>query len=194
MKLSLAVTTPVAACGLFLAGLVVSTALANNGGSIITACAQNNNGRLRLAGSPAECSSTEQAIQWNSEGIQGPQGPPGPQGPIGPQGPAGEGLKTIAGLVNIDGTCPLPAGGGVICGRIQTGEYELRFPAGTWTAFPVIVVTPLGLPGAFPIAEVGSVAGFGDGSATARILISSTAGLWTPLDASFWFIAVQSGP
>jgi hypothetical protein len=186
-KVSVALTAPVAACGFFLAGLVVSTALANNG-TTITACAQTNNGRLRLVSSPSDCSSNEQAVQWNSEGVQGPQGPPGPQGP------AGEGLKTIAGLVNIDGTCPLPAGGGVICGHIQTGEYELKFPAGTWTAFPVIVVTPFGLPGVFPIAEVGNVVGAGDGSAIARILISSSAGPWTPHDASFWFIAVQSGP
>jgi hypothetical protein len=201
------------ACAMFLAGLVVSTAVANGGGTTITACAKTNNGQLRLVSSAAQCLPSEYAVQWNSEGTQGPPGPEGPegpqgpagqdgadgqqgpQGPIGAQGPVGGGLmKAVAGLMDIDGTCPLPAGGGVICSKIQTGEYELQFPPGTWTAFPSVVISPFGLPGAFPIAEVGSIVGLGDGSATARILTSSTAGPWTPHDVAFWFIAVQTAP
>ena len=214
-QLSPLVRMSVAGCTCFLVGLGVSAVIANNG-STITACAKKNNGQLRLVNSAGECGPSETAVQWNGEGTQGPQGPAGPtgaagpqgatgpqgiqgptgpQGPIGAQGPVGGGLmKTIAGLMNIDGTCPLPAGGGVICSKIQTGEYELHFPPGTWTAFPAVVVTPFGLPNAFPIAEVGSIVGFGDGSATARILTSSTAGPWTQHDVGFWFIAIQTGP
>ena len=176
-------------CALFLAGLAVSMAAANGGGTTITACAKTNNGQLRLVSSASECLRSEYAVQWNSDGPAGPPGPTGPQGPVG-----GGLMKTVAGLMDIDGTCPLPAGGGVICSKIQTGEYELQFPPGTWTAFPSIVISPFGLPGAFPIAEVGSIVGLGDGSATVRILTSSTAGPWTPHDVGFWFIAVQTAP
>jgi hypothetical protein len=97
-------------------------------------------------------------------------------------------------LTNADGSCPLPAGGGVICSKLSDGEYELFFPPGTFTAFPSIVVSPFGLPGAFPIAEVASSFSPGDGSLTAHIIASSTAGPWTPVNVGFWWIAVQTGP
>jgi len=211
-RLSPVVRISAAACTCFLIGLGVSAVVADNG-STITACAQKNNGQLRLVQSAGECRASEIAVQWNGAGVQGPQGPVGPtgptgakgatgatgaqgvQGPIGAQGPVGGGLmKTVAGLMNPDGTCPLPLAGGVICSKVGTGNYELKFPPGTWTAFPALVVTPFGLPGAFPIAEVGDIIGLGDGSATAHILTSSTAGPWTPHDVGVWFVAVQSAP
>ena len=211
-RLSPVVRISAAACTCFLIGLGVSAVVADNG-STITACAQKNNGQLRLVQSAGECRPSEIAVQWNGAGVQGPQGPVGPtgptgakgatgatgaqgvQGPIGAQGPVGGGLmKTVAGLMNPDGTCPLPLAGGVICSKVGIGNYELKFPPGTWTAFPVLVVTPFGLPGAFPIAEVGDIIGLGDGSATAHILTSSTAGPWTPHDVAFWFVAVQTAP
>ena len=128
-------------------------------------------------------------------GAPGAVGPTGPKGDTGAQGPVGGGLlKTVAGLMNIDGTCPLPTGGGVVCSKAGPGDYVLSFPPGTWTAFPSVVVSPFGLPGAFPIAEVGSIIGFGDGSAIAHILTSSTSGPWTPHDVAFWWHAVQTAP
>jgi len=208
-RLSPLVRISAAGCTCFLLGLGVSAVVADNG-STITACAQKNNGQLRLVQSAGECRPSEIAVQWNGAGVPGPQGatgatgpqgpagaqgPTGAQGPIGAQGPVGGGLmKTVAGLMNIDGTCPLPVSGGVICSKVGIGNYELKFPPGTWTAFPALVVTPFGLPGAFPIAEVGDIIGLGDGSATAHILTSSTAGPWTPHDVAFWFVAVQTAP
>jgi hypothetical protein len=143
---------------------------------VLHGCAKSGSGALRLidSGTGETCGQNELPVSWNQTG------PPGPQGP---------GKKTIAGLVNLDGTTAV--GSGFTSVRIGPGEYEIRFPGGTWSTFPVLVVTPFGLPGGFPVAEVGSIGGSG-GAATARILVSSTAGPWTPLDAAFWFIAVES--
>jgi hypothetical protein len=55
-----------------------------------------------------------------------------------------------------------------------------------------MVVSPFGLPGAFPVAEIGGAVGGGDGSASFDVLVSSTAGPFTPLDSAFWFITTAS--
>jgi Collagen triple helix repeat (20 copies) len=131
------------------------------------------------------------------QGIAGPQGPKGDTGatgatgPQGPKGDTGSGvLKTIGGLVNEAGT--LQIGSGVTSSKFDTGDYVLTFPAGTWQSFPVIQVTPFGLPGFFPVAEISSLVAYGDGSAVAHVIISKTAGTFTPGDASFWFTATAS--
>lgn len=136
-------------------------------------CAKDGSGALRLIDTEAgdACKPTESPVSWREAGLPGP------------------GAKTIAGLVNVDGTAAV--GSGFTSSRAAQGDYVVEFPAGTWDSFPVMVVSPFGLPGAFPVAEVGSLAGSG-GGATAHILMSSTAGAWTPLDAAFWFIAVES--
>jgi hypothetical protein len=130
-------------------------------------------------------------------GAQGPKGDTGATGatgatgPQGPKGDTGSGvLKTIAGLVNEAGT--LQIGSGVTSSKADTGDYVLTFPAGTWQSFPVIQVTPFGLPGFFPVAEVSWLVAQADGSALAHIIISKTAGTFTPGDASFWFTATAS--
>lgn len=133
------------------------------------------------------CGKNETGASWSQTGPAGPSGAPGPQGPPGPAGP---GKKTISGLVWIDGTVSL--GTGYASTKTAPGDYEITFPSGTWPSFPVVVVSPFGLPGAFPIAEVGSAWSPGDGSATVHVLTSSTAGEWTPHDVAFWFIATAS--
>jgi hypothetical protein len=75
--------------------------------------------------------------------------------------------------------------------KFADGDYVIDFPPGTWYSFPVRRL-PFGLPGAFPIAEVGSITSPGDGSATAHVRTSSTAGPCTPHDVAFWFIATAS--
>jgi hypothetical protein len=50
--------------------------------ALIKACAKTDNGQLRLDRGGG-CLASEDALQWNQTGPQGPQGVPGPQGPPG---------------------------------------------------------------------------------------------------------------
>jgi len=103
-----------------------------------------------------------------------------------------QGTKTISGIVDAAGNGLV--GKGYSATRISTGTYEITFPPGTRESFPVVTVSPFGLPGAFPVAEVSFSLGFVDGSAQIGIILSSTAGPFTPLDGAFQFIAVASLP
>ena len=127
-------------------------------------------------------------------GVQGPKGDTGAKGDTGPQGPKGDTgsgiMKTIAGLVSDTGVLQL--GSGVTSSKAGPGEYVLIFPDGTWQTFPVLQVTPFGLPGFFPVAEVSYIVINGSGGGVAHILISKTAGTFTPGDAAFWFTATAS--
>ena len=87
-RLSPLVRISAAGCTCFLLGLGVSAVVADNG-STISACAQKNNGQLRLVQSAGECRNSEIAVQWNGAGVQGPQGATGATGPQGPPGRAG---------------------------------------------------------------------------------------------------------
>jgi hypothetical protein len=70
-------------------------------GGVIHACFKSNNGQVRLVESAADCNPSEQAIQWNQIGPQGPAGPQGVPGPAGPQGPVGpQGSQGPAGPSN----------------------------------------------------------------------------------------------
>jgi hypothetical protein len=166
-----------------------------DGEGVIHACVERNGGDVRLIDPDLgqTCTRKEAATDWNRTGPAGPSGPagqPGPPGPAGQPGPPGPGVKTISGLVWIDGTVSL--GTGFTASKFADRDYIIDFPPGTWDSFPVLVVSPFGLPGAFPIAEIGSITSPGDGSATAHVLTSSTAGPWTPHDVAFWFIATAS--
>ncbi len=172
------------AAGLATAGSVAWATIPDASG-VFHACVKKG-GQLRLV-DPAtgdKCGKHETETTWSQAG------PPGPSGAQGQQGPPGPGRKTISGLVWIDGSVSL--GSGYSSSKAATGDYEITFPAGTWPSFPVVVVSPFGLPGAFPIAEMGSAWSPGDGSATVHVLTSSTAGTWTPHDVAFWFIATAS--
>jgi hypothetical protein len=56
---------------------------------VITACASDANGRLRVISAAASCRSHEHRLAWNVRGLQGPSGPAGADGAAGPPGPAG---------------------------------------------------------------------------------------------------------
>jgi hypothetical protein len=56
---------------------------------VITACASDGSGRLRVISAGASCRSHEHRLSWNVRGPQGAIGPAGPAGAQGPEGPAG---------------------------------------------------------------------------------------------------------
>lgn len=62
---------------------------ANQRRAPIEACAQKENGQLRVVADSAACHPSETALEWNAEGPPGPAGPQGLQGPPGPVGPTG---------------------------------------------------------------------------------------------------------
>jgi hypothetical protein len=182
------------------------------GGGVINGCYKSQNGQLRLIDPATDsCHPSETAISWNQTGPQGPQGPTGPAGPqgptgpqgpagpagpqgpqgatgpAGPQGPAGPGTKTISGIVRADGSTA--SGTGFTSSRVGVGDYRVTFPAGTWAvfpAFPVMVLTPTLVPGAFPVVH--SIFSFASGAAEYFISLSSTVGTVTPVDGNFSFI------
>ena len=92
-------------------------------------------------------------------------GSPGATGATGATGAPGAGRKTISGLVTAAGS--LSMGQGVTVMKLNTGTYLLRFPAGTWSSFPAIVVSPFGSTAFSPVAGVDSVVAPADGSASA---------------------------
>jgi Lamin Tail Domain/Collagen triple helix repeat (20 copies) len=53
---------------------------------VITACATDGTGRLRVISNGGSCRSHEHRLSWN---VRGPQGAPGPAGPAGAQGERG---------------------------------------------------------------------------------------------------------
>jgi hypothetical protein len=170
-------------------------------GGVIHGCFAKSGGTLRVIDATVtNCKATEMSLNWSQtgpQGVPGPQGlkgdtgPTGDTGPQGPKGDTGSGvLKTIGGLVSDTGT--LQVGSGVTAAKAGPGDYTLTFPDGTWQSIPVIQVTPFGLPGFFPAAEIGSLVVNGSGGAVAHILITKTAGTFAPGDASFWFTATAS--
>ena len=110
----------------------------------------------------------------------------GPQGPAGPPGP---GTKTISGIVAGNGATII--GSGFTVSRTAVGDYTVTFPAGTWTfPAPVVVVSAQqSVVGVSVVANLGNMTLFGNGSATIQILLSTTAGPSTPVDAVFAFNA-----
>jgi len=83
-------------------------------------------------------------------------------------------------------------GQGVTVMKLNTGTYLLRFPAGTWSSFPAIVVSPFGSTAFSPVAGVDSVVAPADGSASALVVVSRTVGTSTPADAAFVFTATAT--
>src|SRR5215203_3342692 len=187
------------------AGSAAFAAIPDAGG-VIHGCYVKSGGSIRVIDATVtNCKSTETSLDWNQHGqpgVPGPQGPTGAAGPkgdtgatgaTGPQGLKGDTgsgvMKTIVGLVDDAGVLQL--GSGVTSSKAGPGDYVLTFPNGTWQTFPALQVTPFGLPGFFPVANISSVVGF-NGGLVAHILISKTAGTFTPGDSSFWFTATAS--
>jgi hypothetical protein len=76
----------------FLGGGIAGAQVA---GGVINSCVNNASGVIRIVSAGTACSSNEHRLQWNIQGLVGPQGATGPQGPTGatgdtgPQGPVG---------------------------------------------------------------------------------------------------------
>jgi hypothetical protein len=58
----------------------------------VEACYQKQNGDLRAVGDVGECRPSERPLEWNVQGLPGPQGEPGAQGERGPAGEPGTAL------------------------------------------------------------------------------------------------------
>lgn len=174
------------------ASVVMSPGVAS--AETIFGCLNKTNGGVRIVAEGVPCLNSELPVSWSTEGIQGPAGPAGPTGPTGPTGPAGPagaGVKTVAAIVNADGSPNAITSNGFSANRLGTGIYQVNFPAGTWTSFPVMTVTSFGVSGAYGNPVVTSVLGFGDGSAQFQIHMvrTNTAELF---DNAFMFTAVAS--
>jgi hypothetical protein len=213
-RVALAVTAVVAVA---IAGGVTYAVADIGSGGVINGCYKSQNGQLRLIDPATDsCHPSETAISWSQTGPQGPAGPPGPAGPAGAQGPAGPqgipgpqgragpqgatgpqgpagppgpGTKTISGIVAGNGTTII--GTGFTVSRTAVGDYTVTFPAGTWTfPAPVVVVSAQqAFVGVSVVANLGNMTLVGDESATIQILLSTTAGPSTPVDAVFAFNA-----
>jgi hypothetical protein len=178
------------------AGPQGATGLSGQAGSAGPTGATGPAGRQGDAGPGGPTGSGGPAGTTGSAGRQGDAGPAGPTGSAGatgatgPAGSGGSGVKSIGGLVTAGGT--LSQGHGVTAVKLSTGYYLLRFPAGTWTSFPAVVVSPFGSTASSPVAEVDSVIAPTDGSAAALVVVSSTVGTSTPTDAAFLFTATAT--
>ena len=73
---------------LFLLAMAFLAAPLHASGDTIDGCVKQTNGKLRIVGTPGQCTSKETPISWESEGPPGLQGPEGPQGPPGESAPA----------------------------------------------------------------------------------------------------------
>ena len=123
-------------------------------------------------------------------GLTGPTGETGSTGRQGSTGPQGPGVKTIAGIVQSDGS--VTAGSAFTVSHPSTGEYVITFPPGTWSSLPVMTVTPFGINGAVVAPVDFSEVGLGSGEAIFTIRLSSSVPADTPQDNAFQFIAAAS--
>jgi hypothetical protein len=116
---------------------VLSTADTN----VVTACAQKNNGQLRLVSAASDCRSSENAVQWNQVGPAGPKGDTGGIGPAGPAGPTGAtgatgATSTIAGPQGLKGDLGNPGATGPQGQKGDTGAQGPAGPPGSASTVP----------------------------------------------------------
>lgn len=79
----------VAAVGLVAAGIGVAQAQVA-GEDVISACFKSSDGMLRVIDAGGRCRANETLLQWNKQGLAGPQGVPGEPGIQGPAGAPGD--------------------------------------------------------------------------------------------------------
>ena len=114
--------------------------------TVIRACANQVNGKLRLAGPSGTCRHNERSISWNVKGPTGPQGPAGSPGPTGPAGPAGPaGAAGTAGPAGPAGPAGAKGDAGSTGARGATGPAGAMGPAGS--AGPAGLAGPAGARG-----------------------------------------------
>ena len=172
--------------GLALLGLALAVPFGASA-EVTIACKHKTNGNLRVVVDAVLCTKSEVAISWNAVG------PPGPAGPAGP------GVKTISDIVS--GTTGQPiifTPNGFTSERLGVGLYRVTFPPGSFTRFPVALVTTNGANGGPPPFAMARIEGAtfnpGDGSGTFNVGISSTMPDITRVDESFHFIIAESLP
>jgi hypothetical protein len=117
-----------------------------------------------------------------AQGPKGDTGATGPQGVQGPQGPAGPGTVTVGGAVSDNGTILL--GSRYTAHHLQTGQYQIDFGTGTFSALPAFTITAYGAS-----AELQAEVVEQDG--TMSIVLWLYGSNHQPKDATFDFIAVN---
>jgi hypothetical protein len=70
-------------------------------------------------------------------------------------------VKTVAGIVNSNGTPNVATANGFSVAWLADRIHQLNFPRGTWKSFPAMTVTPFGVFGACGYRVVTSLIGFG---------------------------------
>lgn len=168
---------------------------------VLIACRNKTTGSVRIVQDAVDCRASEVAFSFNAQGEPGTAGPPGsegPQGPAGSTGPAGPGVKTIAGIVLRSGAqSPMTLYGFSVL-HTDVGKYEVTFPEGSFSTFPVVTVsanagTDPTRP--FAIARIERILyAPSSGYALLTVGISSTTPDITPVDNGFTFIAAESLP
>lgn len=165
----------VAIVGALLVAGGIAYATIPDGGGVIHACYQKNQGTLRIIDTDKAqtCSSSESPLNWSQTGPQGQQGPQGIQGPQGPSDVYsvdgfGAGVKSLplATWVNLATTPTLPTGSYFVqaeamveniqslhtnftCDLVDSSTNELqfeRFTGSDWATIPVQAVITLSSP------------------------------------------------
>lgn len=127
--------------GFGLATSISGVMASHQGDAKVHACVNSHTRVMRHVNNPAQCASHELRVEWNAAGQQGEKGDPGDPGPTGPAGPPGENAaKTVAGVVNTNGTVQF--GSGFTSSSPSSGTYEIVFPTGTFATIPIPVIMP----------------------------------------------------
>ncbi len=114
-----ALTLGVVAVVVFAAAGAVAYASIPDAGGLIHGCYKTNKGDLRVIDPSAggSCQSSEIPLDWNQQGVPGPQGPQGIQGLQGPQGVQGQqGASGVSGYEIVSHDQNIPDG---------TGQYDV---------------------------------------------------------------------
>jgi hypothetical protein len=118
-----ALTLGVVAAVAFAAAGAVAYASIPDAGGLIHGCYKSDHGDLRVIDPSApkkdqnSCKTDETALDWNQQGVPGPQGPQGAQGPQGPQGIQGpQGASGVSGYEIVSHDQNIPDG---------TGQYDV---------------------------------------------------------------------
>jgi hypothetical protein len=158
-----------------------------DGGGVIHACYQKNQGTLRVIDTDKAqtCASSESPLNWSQTGPQGTQGPPGPTGPSDVWSVDGydAGFKNLAPAqtwVNLATTSTLPAGNYSVqaeaeadstlsistdysCDLVDssTNVYQdtRATSSGDWVTIPVQAVVTLASPDTISLRCIASVLG-----------------------------------
>jgi len=109
------------------------------GSTVILACAQKENGQLRIVPDHSECRPSEDPVVWNAAGPAGQTGPAGPQGPPGADcqpvqyqlvGFSSGAAQGSSGILHLSSLCQASYPGSRICTSEEVAR-SVEFPAFT---------------------------------------------------------------